>query len=150
MSNWQIPPRVIARSKSKGPILIVDDDRDDAALTRRAIVSLYPHCAVRIIESGKGLVTYLESQNAHSREAGRQLASAILLDLRMPEMDGFEVLEWLKGHPLYGDIPVIVLSIFDDLPHLRRAYSLLARAYLLKPIDVDSFRNAISSLNLDF
>ena len=136
------------RTKPGGPILIVDDNADDAALTKRAIVSLYPDLSVRILESGKALVAYLENESAHA-SAAPQVASAILLDLRMPEMDGFEVLEWLKNHPVHSQIPVIVLSVFDDLQHLKRAYALLARAYLLKPINTDSFRHAVASLNID-
>jgi len=51
------------------------------------------------------------------------------------------------GHPHFGKIPVIVTSIFEDLPHLRRAYRLLARAYWLKPIHLESLRDALSALN---
>jgi|HubBroStandDraft_1064217.scaffolds.fasta_scaffold536069_1 CheY-like chemotaxis protein len=138
------------RPDGAGPILIVDDDLDDAALTKRAITALYPDIPVLIIDSGKGLVSYLEGESASSQRTGRHLASAILLDLRMPEMDGFAVLEWIKEQPKYAGIPVIVVSVFEDLPHLNRAYALLARAYLLKPINAESFHNALSSLKITF
>jgi two-component system response regulator len=150
MSGSRTPTERIARADAVGPILIVDDDLDDAALTKRAIASLYPCVPIRIIESGKALIAYLEGGSASSVPTGHRLASAILLDLRMPEMDGFAVLEWIKDQPKYAGIPVIVVSAFEDLPHLSRAYALLARAYLLKPIKAESFHHAVSSLNINF
>jgi CheY-like chemotaxis protein len=130
------------------PILIVDDNLDDAVLTKRAVESMCVGVSIRILDSGKALVAYLESENASSGRTGRSLASAILLDMRMPEMDGLAVLQWIKGQPKYAGIPIIVVSAFEDLPHLSRAYALLARAYLLKPIQPESFRDALSSLNI--
>jgi two-component system response regulator len=150
MSSRQTPSGRSARSEAAGPILIVDDNLGDAALTKRAIESSYPGIPVRIIESGKGLITYLEGEGVSSDQSPRHLASAILLDLRMPEMDGLAVLKWLRGQPKYADIPVIVVSAFEDLTHLKQAYALLARAYLLKPVKAESFRHALSSLNINF
>jgi CheY-like chemotaxis protein len=148
MSGRRTQGRGGSRTEAAGPILIVDDDADDALLTKRAIQSMYPDLPIRIIESGKSLVAYLERQSASSDVAARSLASAIMLDLKMPEMDGFAVLEWIKGQPKYADIPVIVVTVFEDLPHLKRAYALRACSYLLKPIDAESFHNAMSSLNI--
>jgi CheY-like chemotaxis protein len=150
MSSRRTPSRRCVRSEAVGPILIVDDNLDDAALTKRAIELSHPGIPVRIIESGKGLITYLEGESVPSNQAPRQFASAILLDLRMPEMDGLAVLEWIKGQPKYAGIPVIIVSAFEDLPHLKQAYALLARAYLLKPVKAESFRHALSSLNITF
>jgi YesN/AraC family two-component response regulator len=63
-------------------------------------------------------------------------------------MDGFAILEWMAKHPHFASIPVIVLSTFDDLHHVRQAYSLGARSYLLKPINTDPLRDALQSLNI--
>jgi CheY-like chemotaxis protein len=144
-----MPSGTNGRTQSRRPILVVDDDLESAALAKRAIASFYPDFPVQILGSGKALMDYLEKEAASSEGKGRQLVSLILLDLRMPEMDGFAVLEWLKGHPNFGSIPIIVVSAFDDLSQLRRAYSLRARAYLVKPISPESFHHALSSLNLD-
>jgi CheY-like chemotaxis protein len=135
--------------RAKGPILIVDDDGDDAALAKRAVRRLYPDFPIEVFGSGQALLNYLEGETTSSKRTGREVSSMILLDLGMPEMDGFAVLERLKEHPQFGSIPVVVTSIFEDLPHLRRAYKLLARAYLLKPIHLESLRDAVSALNLD-
>lgn len=66
----------------------------------------------------------------------------------MPEMDGFSILEWMAKRPEFSSIPVIILSTFDDLYHVKQAYSLGARSYLLKPVNGDSLRDAFSSLNI--
>lgn len=71
-----------------------------------------------------------------------------MLDLRMPEMDGFEVMEWLKNQPLHAAIPAIVLSAFDRQQNIRRAYQLGARTFLSKPVQPESIRNAIRALML--
>ena len=148
MSGRWTPSGTGTQPSARGLILIVDDDPDDALLTRRAVESSYPGVPVRVIESGKALIAFLESESASAGESNRPLASAILLDLKMPEMDGFAVLQWIKTQPKCANIPVIVVTVFEDLPHLKQAYSLLARAYLLKPINANSFRNAVSSLNI--
>jgi CheY-like chemotaxis protein len=150
MSGRRTPSGKSGSTESAGPILIVDDDLDDAALAKRTIELSYPGVPVQIVESGKALVAYLEDESASSDRPARPPPTAILLDLKMPEMDGFSVLEWIKEKPRYAAIPIIVVSAFEDLPHLKRAYALLARAYLLKPINAESFRSALSSLNITF
>jgi two-component system, response regulator len=150
MSGRRTPPRKSAQRDAVGPILIVDDNLDDAALTKRAVESMCAGVSIRVLDSGKALVAYLEAESASPGRTARSLASAILLDMRMPEMDGLAVLQWIRGQPKYAGIPVIIVSAFEDLPHLSQAYALLARAYLLKPIQPESFRDALSSLNITF
>jgi two-component system response regulator len=149
MSGRRIPSGSGTLSLARGPILIVDDDPSDAFLSRRAVEASFPGVPIRVLESGKALIAFLEDESAASKN-NEPVASAILLDLKMPEMDGFAVLDWIKAQPKYGQIPVIVVTVFEDLHHLKRAYALLARAYLLKPINADSFRNTVSSLNIVF
>ena len=103
---------------------------------------------MRIVHSGKELGAYLRGEGAYGDRAHHPFPSAILLDLKMPEMDGFSVLEWLAGEPKFAHIPVIVLSGLAELTNLRRAYALRARAYLIKPVANDSLRDVFSSLNL--
>ena len=132
----------------QGPLLIVDDNADDAKLGKRAFERLNSQFTAVVLASGRELIAHFQGALASSKPAVLSVPSAILLDLRMPEMDGFEVMEWLSKQPQYANIPVIVLSNFDDLHHLKRAYALGARSYLLKPIDVESLRNAFSSLGI--
>ena len=130
----------------RGPILIVDDNPDDATLAQRAFERVNPHCSVITVASGPALVKHLEEVDASKSAAS--IPSLILLDLKMPEMDGFAILKWMAKYPHLASVPVIVLSTFDDLHHVRQAYSLGARSYLLKPINTEPLRDALQSLNI--
>jgi CheY-like chemotaxis protein len=137
-------------NKVEGPVLIVDDDLDDAKLTKRALEAFRPSLplAFRICQSGKDFVAYLEGEGAYSDRSAHPLPSLVLLDLKMPEMDGFAVLEWVKAQPKYANIPIVVLSGLEDSTGLKRAYSLNARSYLFKPVNVESFHSILTSLNI--
>lgn len=134
----------------EGPILIVDDDLDEARLAKRALESAQPNPAVgvRICSSGKDFLAYLEGKGAYEDRVAHPLPSLVLLDLKMPEMDGFEVLAWVKGQTRYAHIPIVILSGMENPEGLKRAYSLQARSYLFKPINMDSFRDVLTSLNI--
>jgi two-component system response regulator len=136
-------------ASARGPILIVDDNPDDAKLAQRAFERLNPQIPIHVVGSGVDLVKHLEGITASaSADAAVAIPSVILLDLKMPEMDGFTILKWMANQPQFTGIPVIILSTFDDLLHVKQAYSLGARSYLLKPISGDSLRDALSSLNI--
>jgi two-component system response regulator len=130
----------------RGPVLIVDDNPDDAKLAQRAFERVNPHSTVTTVASSPELVKYLEELD--SSKSAASVPALILLDLKMPEMDGFAILEWMAKRPQLASIPVIVLSTFDDLHHVRQAYTLGARSYLLKPINTEPLRDALQSLNI--
>lgn len=128
--------------------MIVDDDLDEAKLTKRTIEVLRPEFDIELIGSGKGLMAYLDGQEPYGNRMAHPLPSVILLDLKMPQPDGFAVLEWLQGRPKHVGIPIIVVSGYSDLSHLKRAYSLCAKAFLVKPISAQAFANVLQSLNI--
>lgn len=129
-------------------ILIVDDDSDDATLIKRAVLSLRPKSAIRTILGGKDLVRYLEGEGCYADREAFPPAGLILLDLRMPEMNGFELLEWMKNEPRYAQIPVIIISSFDRQREIRKSYQLGARTFLSKPVNSENIRDAIRALRL--
>jgi len=116
-------------------ILIVDDLPDDANLLRRTVLSLRPKCSVLTVSGGKDLKDYLDGQGRYADRETFTYPSLLLLDLRMPEMSGFEVMEWLKNHPIHAAIPVIVTSTFDRQREIRKSYQLGARTFLSKPLN---------------
>jgi CheY-like chemotaxis protein len=132
----------------RNAILIVDDDPDDANLIRREVLSLHPNAAVEVLASGADLKAYLEGQGRYTSQEAFPYPGLILLDLRMPEMDGFEVMEWLKNQPRHAAIPVIVITVFDRQKYIKRAYQLGARTFLSKPVHPESIREAIRVLRL--
>jgi CheY-like chemotaxis protein len=136
------------RFSFSGPALIVDDILDDANLAKRVLARLHPDLPILVFTTAREAVAHLEKSLAEGVPGSA--ASLILLDLKMPEMDGFAFLEWVKLQPEHADIPIIVLTAHDDLAHLRRAYGLHARAFLLKPVNLDSLRSVLTSLNLAY
>jgi len=150
MSGRQAESKTRIWRRARGPILIVDDDMDDAGLTKRAVESLRPAASVRVIQSGKELINYLEGQEPYADRAAHPLPAVVLLDLRMPEMDGFAVLEWVKNRADYAQIPIVAVSGLSDSEHMKRAFALMARSYLFKPISMDSLHGTLSSLNILF
>ena len=129
-------------------ILIVDDDPDEVNLIKRAVLRLHPKAPVRTLFTGKGLKEYV---NGHGRYADRDAfpyPGLILLDLRMPEMNGFELLRWLKSDPRHAAVPVIVVSCYDRQREIRKSYQLGASTFLSKPVSPESIRTAIRALKL--
>jgi CheY-like chemotaxis protein len=129
-------------------ILIVDDSSDDAMLIKRAVLSLRPKSPVETVSSGKELTAYLEGQGRYADRQAFPYPGLILLDLRMPEMNGFELLGWLKNEPRHAAIPVIVISAFDRQRDIRKSYQLGARTFLRKPVKAETIRDAIRALML--
>ncbi len=111
---------------------------DDANLARRAAMKILPESVVTICVSAQNAVACLESGVR---------PTVVLLDLKMPEMDGFAFLEWAEIHEELSRIPVVVVSAFQELENLRSAYALHARAFLVKPITPESLRSVLLSLN---
>ena len=129
-------------------IIIVDDSPDDANLIRRVVLGLHPKASVQSVTSGLNLKAYLEGHGSYADRDTFPYPSLILLDLRMPEMDGFEVMEWLKSQPLHAAIPVIVMSAFDQQKNISKAYQLGARTFLSKPVNPEQIRDALRALRL--
>jgi CheY-like chemotaxis protein len=128
----------------RGPVWIVDDNPDDAKLSQLALHRLNPQFPNTVFGSGRKLVAHLQDVAVSSKPAKMSVPCAILLELKMPEMDGFAVMEWLRNQPQFANIAVIVATKFADWAHLKQAYALGARSYLLKPINADVLRGTLA------
>ena len=111
-------------------ILVVEDDPDDRDLLARAFRKAGVTMALRFAVDGDEAVTCLEGAVGDLPEA---CPAVILLDLKLPRRSGFEVLEWIKSHPILRRVPVIILTSSRESVDLRRAYDLGANSYLVKP-----------------
>jgi CheY-like chemotaxis protein len=129
-----------------GTVLIVDDDSDDIRFIRRVITAVCPQLAIRDVRSGEELIRYLGGEKDFSNRRSYPYPTLVLLDLKMPGMDGFDVLLWLGSHPPHGSIPVVVLTVAGQVHLAQFAYQLGARSFLTKPLTEDEFRNTISAL----
>ena len=114
-------------------VLIAEDNPDDAILIRRAIAKSGVRAQLRIVPDGEQVLLYLEGRGEYSNRVVNPLPTLIILDLKMPRKSGFEVLEWLKDHPEYSVVPIIVMSASGLERDVRKAYQLGARTFFVKP-----------------
>ncbi len=123
-------------------ILLVEDNPKDAELTLTALQDDRLAGEVQVVHDGAQALDYLCRRGAwHSRTGGQP--AFILLDLKMPKVDGLEVLRALKADPALKTIPVVMLTSSREERDLVRSYELGANAYVVKPIDFNQFLDAV-------
>jgi CheY-like chemotaxis protein len=133
----------------EGSVVIVDDSIGDAMYTEEVIDVLQPQFQAQILTSGEDLVAYLRGQDLFSDRSRYPYPVLVLLDLEMPEMDGFEVLQWLRDQPAHAEVPIVVLSGWSNMaPRVTRACQLGARSFLPKPVQPHDIRGVLSLLNI--
>lgn len=120
---------------SLGPILVVEDDPDHALLIRSVFESCSRGTVMRIASTGREALDYLEGIPPYDDRAENPLPEVIILDLGLPDMNGFDLLSWLSVSEEHSDIPVIVFTSSTDPADARMAYALGARSYKSKPAD---------------
>jgi two-component system response regulator len=129
-------------------ILLVEDNPDDEALTLRALKKNNIRNEVIIARDGVEAIDYLFGTGAH---AGRDLSimpQVILLDLKLPKMDGFEVLERIRSSESTQYLPVVILTTSSEDQDRIRGYDLGANSFVRKPVAFDKFIEAVRQLGL--
>jgi CheY-like chemotaxis protein len=126
-------------------ILLVEDSEEDELLLKRVLTKAgltNPIIATRSGDEAIRMLTQTIPPNI-----APLIPKVIFLDLRMPGMDGLDVLQWMKTQPQLKDILVVVLSHCDDTNILKRAYELGAKSFLIKPFRLDDLRNLVEHFN---
>jgi CheY-like chemotaxis protein len=123
--------------KSNNTILVADDDQNDVFFLRRAFQKSGLDHSVMHVSDGQEAIDYLRGDANFGDRSRFPLPSLLLLDLKMPKVDGFDVLAWLKGHEVLKTLPVVVLSSSSREDDIQRARSLGADDYRVKPADFD-------------
>jgi CheY-like chemotaxis protein len=116
-----------------GAVLLVEDSADDALLMQRAFEASPSAPLVHWVDNGNDAILYLCREGRFADRGRYPLPSLILLDLKMPVKNGFEVLRWARSYPAFATIPIVVLSDCHDTRIVRRAYELGANSFLRKP-----------------
>ena len=128
-------------------ILLVEDREDDIFLLRRSFEKAGVANPIQVVRNGEEAISYLTGTGMYSDRAEFPLPELILLDLKMPRLDGFEVLKWLRSQPELSRLRVVVLSCSDDIQDVNRAYKLGANSFLVKPEDLNQFVELSSFIN---
>lgn len=127
------------------PILLVEDQPDDQFLTLRTLRKL-KITNVMVANEGEEALRFLQGDQKQKEEPPVLLPSLILLDLRMPKVDGFEFLEALRSDERIKEIPVIVLTSSPQEKDQSRCMQLGVKAYLNKPLDVYAFDRVMQQI----
>lgn len=127
-------------------ILHVEDDDAHAELVRRELGKAAPRSPVRRLIDGAEAIAYLSGEGAYADRAANPLPALVLLDLRLPKVDGLEVLRFIKEREALRAIPVVMLSSSESDRDLRRAYGAHVNSYVVKPLDHLRFRELLSEL----
>jgi CheY-like chemotaxis protein len=123
-------------------ILLAEDSPMDVELTLEA---LQEHHNITVVEDGEAALDYLYRRGTHAgREPGNP--DLILLDLKLPKLNGLQVLAEIKKCDLLRTVPVVVLSSSREQPDLKTAYELGANAYVVKPVVFDRFMEAVRQI----
>lgn len=125
-------------------VLLVDDDEDDVLLMREALRTAKSSTRLEVLGDGSEVIPYLRGEGDH---AGANRPDLILLDLNLPGRAGNQVLADIKGDPDLRRIPVVMLTVSGAEEDVLRSYDLHANAYVTKPVDLNSFMEAIRKID---
>jgi two-component system, response regulator len=129
-------------------ILLVEDNPDDEALTLRALKKNNIKNEVVVAHDGAEALDYLFGEGAYSGRDVRVVPQVILLDLKLPKVDGFEVLRKLRADERTKRLPVVILTSSNEEQDRISGYDLGANSYVRKPVEFSNFIDAVRQLGL--
>ena len=129
-------------------ILLVEDNPDDEALTLRALKKNHVLNDVVVVRNGLEALDYLFATGAYAERDMRVMPEIILLDLKLPKMDGLEVLRRIRADDRTRLLPVVILTSSDEERDIIEGYKLGANSYVRKPVEFTRFAEAVRQLKL--
>ena len=135
-------------SQTNKTILLVEDNEDDVKLTLRAFKRNNMQSPIAVARDGVEALEFLFAEGAYADRAGKPLPSLIILDLKLPRLDGQGVLKAVRADERTRLVPVVVMTSSKEEEDLSRSYALGANGYVRKPVDFDEFVEATKILGL--
>lgn len=129
-------------------MLLVEDNPDDVALTRRAFKKSNIANEMVVATDGVEALDFLFGTGAHEGRDTSRMPEVVLLDLKLPKVDGLEVLRRLRGDERTSLLPVVILTSSKEKQDMLRGYALGANSYVRKPVDFIEFTEAVRELGL--
>lgn len=127
-------------------ILLVEDNPDDVLLIQRAFRKANLINPISAVDDGEKAIQYLSGAGEYADRSRHPLPVLVLLDLKLPRKSGHEVLAWIKQHPAFKRIPVVVLTSSTETVDINKAYDLGANSYLVKPVGFDDLFAMVKTL----
>jgi two-component system response regulator len=130
------------------PILLVEDNADDEALTMRAFNKNNIRNEIIVARDGAAALDYLFGTGAHQGRDPSDLPQVVLLDLKLPKVDGIEVLKRIRADERTALLPVVILTSSKEQQDIINGYRFGCNSYVRKPVDFDQFMEAARQLGL--
>jgi CheY-like chemotaxis protein len=128
---------------NNSPILLVEDNPVDVDLTLRAFARRKLTNPIEVARDGQEALEWIPRW-----QAGEPLPLVILLDLKLPRVDGLEVLRQMRAHPVSQDLPVVVLTSSSEDRDVQTAYRYHANSYIVKPVNFEKFMDVAAQIDL--
>jgi CheY-like chemotaxis protein len=128
-------------------ILLVEDNPNDIELTLEALAEHNLANRIIVLNDGVEAMEYLLCEGPHTNRK-KENPAVILLDIKMPRLDGIEVLQMIKNNPELRTIPVVMLTSSREEPDLKKCYDLGVNAYVVKPVNFKDFFAAVKQLGI--
>jgi two-component system, response regulator len=129
-------------------ILFVEDNPEDVEITLRAFQKYHLANKIHVVRDGEEALECLFGTGRYARNNGHERPRLILLDLKLPKVDGIEVLQQCKTDPRTKTIPVVVLTSSREEQDLVKSYNLGVNSYVVKPVDFPQFTDAVRHVGL--
>ena len=129
-------------------ILLVEDSAADAEMTINALKKNNLANKLLHVKDGAAALDFIFAQGAYSDRKIKDRPKVILLDLKLPKVNGLEVLQKIRGDDRTRTIPVVALTSSKEDPDIKKCYELGVNSYVVKPVEFDEFQKAISNLGL--
>lgn len=129
-------------------ILLVEDNPDDELLTMRALHAGQVANDIVVTRDGAEAVDYLFGSGAYTGRSVDDVPELILLDLKLPKLDGIEVLQRIRADERTCNLPVVILTSSDEESDILQSYQRGANSYIRKPVDIEQFTEAVKQLKL--
>lgn len=134
--------------ENRSMLLLVEDNPDDVLLTERAFRKQNILNKMTVVTDGQQALDYLFGGGTFAGRDTREMPALILLDLKLPKVDGIEVLRQIRTNEFTKLIPVVILTSSKEEQDIIRSYSLGANSYVRKPVDFIQFTEAVRQLGM--
>ena len=129
-------------------ILLVEDNPDDAALALRALRNANLTNHIQLVRDGAEALDFIFCEGVHSQRNVEDGPKVILLDLKLPKVDGLDVLRRLKSDPRTKSIPTVILTSSKEQNDVVESYNLGVNSYIVKPVNFETFVTAVQQLGM--